>query len=282
MTSKRALLVARVGDESLHPAWIRGQAYRERVFDLHLSYFGDREEPFGAMLGETTLSFEKGGKWDGLHACLSKLGAKLSAYEWICLPDDDLWADAPTWSRFFDLLDVLKPRIAQPALKGNSFYSHDITLQRKGCAARWTNFVEVMCPAFKRDALLPALEMIASYKTGWGLDYVWQRQAQGSQRALAIIDATPVLHTRAVRSGSLYKHATDDGPEAEMERLAPAHSRQRPRAYHAVDDAGRPISYFGLNRRLIAPRHLSKERKRHAVKMVHPDLLKQTIYDQPY
>lgn len=282
MTGKRALIVARVGDASLHPAWIQGQAYRERGFDLHLSYFGSRENPFGVMLDETTLSFEKGGKWDGLSVCLSKLGDRLSAYDWICLPDDDLWTQAPTWSRFFDLLDVLKPQIAQPALTHNSFYSHDITLQRKRCAARWTNFVEVMSPAFRRDTLRQALEAISSHKTGWGLDYVWQRQAQGSERALAIVDATPVLHTRAVRSGALYAHAADGGPEAEMEKLAPAHSRKKPSAYLAVDDAGRPIPYFGLNRQLFAPRRLHKHRKRRAVQMVHLAPLKQTIHDQSY
>src|SRR5262249_22635014 len=159
-------------------------------------------------------------------------------------------------------LDALNPRIAQPALNHRSFYSYDITLRRPGCAARWTNFVETMCPTFRRDVLLINIEQMAQASYGWGLDYVWQRQARRQTKALAIIDATPVLHTRAIRTSALYARKHGEDPAHELERVAPKALREIPCAYEAVDEYGKKIPYLALNRRLILPRYLHKYRKR--------------------
>jgi hypothetical protein len=83
---------------------------------LHLSYFGDQTLPFPDRPADVTLSFEKGTKATGTIACLSKLGDRISSYDWFWLPDDDLKADLPTLNRFFEIASEYDLDLAQPAL----------------------------------------------------------------------------------------------------------------------------------------------------------------------
>lgn len=77
---------------SIHRTWIHGVADAERVFDLHLSYYGGASDPFPDRSADTTLTHDPVGKFPGLSACIDKLGARLDAYKWICFVDDDIWS----------------------------------------------------------------------------------------------------------------------------------------------------------------------------------------------
>lgn len=235
------LLIVRAGDRSLHPRWLEGAA--ERRWDLHVSYFGDRDDAFADRPGDVTVTREKGMKFPGLADCLDKLEARLGDYRWIGLPDDDLLADAPTWNRLVELLEELEPRLAQPALHPRSFYSHQITLQRKGLKARWTDFIEVMAPVLDHALLEEVRPRFRDSLSGWGLDYLWSRLA--GDRA-CILDASPVLHTRKVLSGAMYKAIGDAGstPFDEMRAFGAAHQAEQhqPRAWRAVTLSGEVIT----------------------------------------
>ena len=51
-----------------HPEWLQGARPESRTWDLHLSYFGDRDDPFPDRPADVTLSFEKGTKAIGTVA----------------------------------------------------------------------------------------------------------------------------------------------------------------------------------------------------------------------
>jgi hypothetical protein len=201
------LLVLRAGDRSLHPGWLRG----ERLWDLHISYFGDQEKPFGDLPEGVTLSREKGPKWLGLKDCLEKHPEFLERYTHIGFPDDDLACDAATWNTAFKILDGIGAALGQVSLDPRSFYSYDITLQRRWLKYRETDFVELMCPIFTRDFLRRVLPTWDANKSSWGLDMVWREIARRESLKLAIVDACAVLHTRAVGKGTQYSAANLGG-----------------------------------------------------------------------
>lgn len=204
MSIRRNLIVACVGDSSLHASWLDvGQA--ERDADLCCIYFGDMRGKYAA---ECDFYFErKGTKWELLSWLLDTHGDLVRSYEYIWLPDDDLASDPETTERLFRAARTFAFAVCQPALTWSSFVSHAITLRVPFSSAREVNFVEVMAPLFERDVLLTLADTFTLTRSGWGIDFVWaQRTREDLSRTLGIIDQCAVRHTRAIRtSGGAYR-----------------------------------------------------------------------------
>jgi hypothetical protein len=202
---QRALLVVRAGDRSLHPNWLGTKFKEDRNWDLHISYFGKNDISEFPKISGVTITSEKGSKYIGLEECLGKINSRVLDYDYIGLPDDDLHFDCDNWNRFFEIIFKYKPSLAQPALHRASFYSHPGLLQQRQFILRWTNFVECMVPVFSREALSLVRPYFTENESGWGMDYLWPRLLKADQLRLCIVDQTPILHTRQVLSGPLYK-----------------------------------------------------------------------------
>lgn len=267
---RQALIIGRVGDGSLHGSWIAGVRDEDRVFDLHLSYYGDRAEPFGDPGATFTLTHDPGAKFPGLSACLTKLEPRLDAYRWVCFVDDDVWAPYATWQRFFQIVDMMQPSLAQPALKRGSFYSHDITLERPNYLGRWTNFVEIMNFCFSVDFLRQMRGTFDQNASGWGVDYLWAQNAAPKERSLAIIDQAPVLHTRAVGRGGLYDVIAGGLKAAHADHAALDIARPDPMAYAALLHDGSLRADPAINRRLYIPSRVKKLRKMLKIYSIRP------------
>ena len=84
---------------------------------------------------------------------------------------------------------------------------------------RYGRFVEVMAPIFSREALEVCKPTFVESRSGWGLDWVWPALCRDAVLdRIAVIDATPVRHTRPV-GGELYRNHPDLDPRAEAQRL---------------------------------------------------------------
>jgi len=209
------LVVACVGDESLHPGWLSGG--EARSFDLFLVYYGDRPGRYREHCEH--YRHAKGTKWELLSDALSR-PAEVEGYRAVWLPDDDLRADLPTLNRLFRIFHRFGLHLAQPALARDSYASHDITLQKPLWRLRYTTFVEIMAPLFSREALSLLRHSFGMNRSGWGLDYYWydRLRAAGLDR-VAVIDAATVTHTRRTdpRGGYYARMAID--PDLELEQL---------------------------------------------------------------
>ena len=202
MTSqRRALVIVRVGDTSLHPGWLRGPLHESRNWDLHLSYFGDQLHPFQDRPRDVTLSFEKGTKAIGTVACIKKLADRIWSYDWIWLPDDDLAADLVTLNRFLKIVENYNLDLAQPALGSGSYVIHDITIQRPDMALRFTTFVEIMAACFSRYALELCLPYLDATVSSHGPNHLFPKLLGYPKDKIAIVDETPVIHTRPHAAG---------------------------------------------------------------------------------
>lgn len=267
---RKALLVGRVGERSIHRNWIEGVSDDERAFDLHLSYYGSAADPFPDRPSNVTITHDPGAKFPGLSACLDKLGDRLDAYDWICFADDDIWARYATWRDFFAICDQLQPKVAQPALMRGSFYSHDFTLVRPQYVARWTNLVEIMNFCFAREFLRKIRHTFDVSASGWGIEYLWADEAEPKQRSQLIVDKTPVLHTRAVGKGGMYDVLKGGVASAREDRLKISETKRVPQAFAAVRPDGSLDEGPHINRRLYIPRRIKNLRKFLNINVVEP------------
>lgn len=211
---KKYLVIARVGDNSLHSHWLKNATAN---FDLFLSYFGDKPKHFQ----EEANYYEqvKGGKWPVVHKLIEANWDVISQYDAVWIPDDDILADAKTINNMFSLFEGFNLALAQPALTMNSYFSHSSLLRQPNSILRYSNFVEVMVPIFSSDALTHLKHSLGQSPSGWGLDALWPHLIENPERnKIAVIDAAAVVHTRPV-GGELYKLNPELSPEKDALKL---------------------------------------------------------------
>jgi Protein of unknown function (DUF707) len=194
---KKNLVILRSGDKSLHPQWLDNKFPRN--WDLAISYYGNKDKPYD---GEYEFFHQfKGSKWEGIADFCANNGDIISKYDYIWLPDDDLLTTCENINSFFDICNDEQFNLAQPALENSSYFSHRITLQHPLTYYRMTNFVEVMAPCFSRALFNKITNTFKLNTSGWGLEWVWLDIASKNDlKNIAIIDKTPILHTRPVSS----------------------------------------------------------------------------------
>lgn len=215
---RKNLAILRAGDGSLHRRWIAAPP-AERDFDLFISYYGKTEG-----MHRTDAEYwehRPGPKWSCIAELLAEHPELIDRYQAFWFPDDDLDADTDTLNRMFALFHGLRLKLAQPALTRDSYFSWPQLLQRPGFVLRQLAYVEVMAPLFTRDSLRTCLPSFQRSRSGWGLDWLWPQALGGSRDGrIAVLDATPVKHTRPVGGGGdLYKNNPELDPRNDSRRL---------------------------------------------------------------
>lgn len=208
MSTRKNLIILRAGDGSLHTTWF-GKG--ERNWDLALSYFGDKPDPYPGY--RDYLHPFKGSKWEGIADFVARNEGLLARYERIWLPDDDLFTNQETINLLFNKSDEYGFDISQPALKFYSFVSHAITMQHPWCDARETNFVEIMAPSFSRRAWAAVKDTFSENTSGWGLEWLWVKRIQAQAMHLGVVDGAAIFHTRPV---GVAGHGGANAPAKEM------------------------------------------------------------------
>jgi len=192
----RNLVVARVGEKSLHRNWLRGEAPN---FDLVLLFYG-KEIPKDWIQDGLEIHLIPGSKWEGITSYMNNTTAWRD-YDRVCFPDDDLLFDAVLLNRFFYFAETLHFDLCQPALDFNSFFSHPVTLQSPRFGVRFTNFVEIMFPCFSKRFLEASYKLFAESPSGWGMDFYWTTLLdQNGMNLPGIVDCTTITHTRPIGS----------------------------------------------------------------------------------
>ncbi len=193
----RNLVISTVGDHSLHRHWIDGG------FDTFLVYFGDG----AGYEGESKYHKRTKGYKYPLISDLLDERPELFDYQYIWLPDDDVYATAKDIAHMFDMMAQYDLWVAQPSLMG--YYGVDITLHQKASVLRYTNWVEIMCPCFSSEALRTCKQTFKENSTGWSIESIWGVLLGHPRDKIAILDDVVVTHTRPVLTGETYKGRAD-------------------------------------------------------------------------
>jgi hypothetical protein len=204
MSKRDGLIVVRCGDASLHREWLSSSL----EWDLAVSYFGKDDD--AAFPEATYVHRYRGGKWDGIFDFFSRNPECLDKYEYFWLPDDDISATPADLNRLLAYMRTEQFELAQPSLRAGSYVSHLTTLHSPFYEFRNVNFVELMVPTLSAKMLKTVLPLFRTAKTGFGIDFVWQRFTSDPRTRVAIIDAVQVVHTRPV-GGALHKMIAETG-----------------------------------------------------------------------
>lgn len=155
-------------------------------------------------------------------------------YDAIALADDDVEpGPGVTWSEIFDLFHETGANLGQPALTHDSHVSHAITRRESGCRWRETNFIEVMCPIFSNRGVGLYWHEMDRHGLGFALETLWSTWEAREGRNLAILDATPVRHTRAVNAIAENRYPGGiEECESELRRLGLSYVQARTIARH--------------------------------------------------
>jgi hypothetical protein len=194
MTQPRALLISRVGPRSLHRHWL-GDLHAPRDFDVLLSAY---DPAVIAPDGEGILfEHRPGAKVAGYGALLRAHRALLARYDYVALFDDDLLIESADLARLFAIVRYYRPRIAQPALTPESYFTYAALLRHPGFLLWHISYIEMMCPIFRADVLE---RLIPLFELGHesGIDIIWSNLVWENPQDLAVIDAVPVVHTQRV------------------------------------------------------------------------------------
>jgi hypothetical protein len=189
-SSRRNLVVMRAGDKALYPNWPTAAL---RNWDLAISFYGDGSVDWGQ---EYFLS-QTGPKWQPVHTWFTANPHLLRQYDYFWFPDDDIMT---SWENVNDLFDICRRyelQLAQPALTGDSYRFHEVTIEQPDYLLRFTVFVEGMVPMFRADTLrlcLPVMQEVSRF--GWGHDWVFPKLLGYPPNRIAIVDACAVTHTR--------------------------------------------------------------------------------------
>ncbi|HWP18005.1 MAG TPA: hypothetical protein VNO84_02635 [Burkholderiaceae bacterium] len=258
---RRNLIIARVGDASLHPLWM---ASRSRTYDVFLSYYGktDRNYQGDAEYYE----MRAGTKWGGIAELLDAHWSIIQDYDAVWVPDDDISMAPTDIVKMFDIFHAFELSLAQPALTKDSYSYWKITYRVDGSILRFTDFVEVMMPIFDRSSLQWLKATFSEAPSGWGLDYVWPKLLahRGRRHAIAIIDAVAAKHTRPLGGGDLYKSQSIGNPAAEMAEVLRKYGIREIRELKDYSEHERIIAVKPpLAHRLIAALRCSAARKRY-------------------
>jgi hypothetical protein len=187
------LIISPIGDDSLHPEWIK----EKTNFDLVLLYYGNDESIAESNLQYTPYVYmAKGEKYHLLKSFIESNIEFISNYTHIWIPDNDVSISTENINRLFETADQLQLFICQPAMDG--YVSHEITKPVHDSILRYTNFVEVLAPLFNLESLLKIYKTFDLNYSSWGYDYLWAHLLDYPKDKIAIIDSIIMTHTKPV------------------------------------------------------------------------------------
>jgi hypothetical protein len=189
---KDNLIISCVGNESLHKEWLKGE---EPNFDLILIYYGEGKE--NDYINDCKFLIQgKGFFWKLIESFIINYWDEIKNYNYISMPDDDLLGDTYCFNNLFNKMKEYDLWIAQPSLSHDSYINHIELKQDKEKILRYTSFIEIMAPAFNSKILSQIKHTITDTDSGWGLEFLWFDMLGAPQDKFAIIDETPIKHTK--------------------------------------------------------------------------------------
>jgi hypothetical protein len=194
---QKNLVYTCAGDRSNILGWLKGK----RNFDLWVTYYGDRAGRYNEIA--EFYNTHKGKKFPNLHHVYERWPHVLGQYEAVFVVDDDIIMTGSEISHLFEIRSHYDLWLLQPAFHPKGKISHPITRVTPWYFMRYTNFVEVTCPLFKKDKLDEFMAIYNPAKlVGWGIDW-WFLEILGPhlQGKVAVVDAVSCVNPRDREKG---------------------------------------------------------------------------------
>jgi hypothetical protein len=195
----RNLVFTSAGDRSNVRSWLRGP---RRDFDLWVVYYGERA---GTLQRHADLYVARQGtKFQNLHYCYAHWPELLAQYSAVMVMDDDIIINADGLTRLFEIRQELDLWALQPAFRVLGKISWDITRVQPTARLRYTNFIEMTCPLFRRDKLDAFMAVYDPEIIGYGEDW-WFLRTLGVdlEKHVAVVDEVPCINPNDRSKGGM-------------------------------------------------------------------------------
>ena len=232
------LVFTSAGDRSNLGRWLEGR----RDFDLWVAYYGKHPGIFEPEADFYSLA--RGAKFQNLHSCYQRWSDVFAQYDAVMVMDDDILIDATGITRLFAIRQELDLWLVQPAFRLCGKISWDITCVSPTNRLRYTNFVEMTCPLFRRDKLDAFMAVFDPESAGYGEDW-WFLKTLGPDlhKRVAIVDEVPCVNP----------HDREKGGTREIDRLLSHEERkaswERMKARYGLDERARDHEEYGSVRK---------------------------------
>jgi len=196
------LLITTIGEYNCLNSWTNSE---KRDFDIALVNYDYSMEVNDALkVGCVYFDEFPVFKYPGIWQMMTD-ATVLQKYDYYFMPDEDIDISGQQISELFAKMKEYDLALAQPSIEKSfvSFPSWEYFIHREGVDMIYSNFVEVMCPLFSREAIKACLNTFNKSNSGWGLDLAWAKILEGDN--IGIINSVIARHTRPVMGGGLYK-----------------------------------------------------------------------------
>ena len=195
---RRNLVFTSAGDRSNVHRWLKGR----RNFDVWISYYGESPGRYSEIAD--FYNVRRDSKFGNLKFVYDTWPELLAPYEAVLVSDDDLVISGAQMSRLFEIRREMDLWLLQAAFSPLGNISWDITRAQWDCRLRFTNFVEMTCPLFRRDKLDAFIRVFDPVLTGTGIDW-WFMESLGEEieGKVAIIDAITCTNPSARTKGGV-------------------------------------------------------------------------------
>jgi len=196
----RVLTIIRRGRNSIHGSWINQV---RNLCDIGIStYVEDLPEEPGSVLHH----LHKGTKQEALHDLFTSRPDLLDRYDYVWCLEDDLHVPYESAWGIFNALSNRKLSLCAPALTYYSHFSWASTIANDALRFRGVDFIETMAPIFSVDLLREVLPGFLEFPI-WGCCVGWKNAMHLRGEIGIQFDEFPIVHTRPVGGGELYKLA---------------------------------------------------------------------------
>jgi len=221
---KRCLVVMTIGDRE--PAILK---IRDYACGFETVVIDHSEDAQNRKIGAFSW---KGHKWHNIAKLFTSEVVKAADFDYVWFPDDDVDISGRDAERLFQWAHNYNLQLCQPSLSADSACTNwPITKHVPGSEVRRTNFVEIMAPLFRMDALAKCLSTFTENNCGWGLDLIWPRIL--GDRDIGVIDAVQVKHTQ-MWSSPAWTLPSGKTPHQEMHETLKRHNMDFEAARAAV------------------------------------------------
>jgi len=182
------LVFTSAGDYASRSTWSRNS---ERSFDLWVVFYGKEQKSWEFFKENSDyLMRRQGSKFQNILYAYKKHKDILDQYENILVADDDIIISVKDIRCWFEIHKEYNLNLSQASFDPEGKISHSVTEHQVGNILRYTNFVEVTCPLFKKKDLFRFLDIYKGDLVGWGIDWLFSSQIHREyQGKIAVIDS---------------------------------------------------------------------------------------------
>lgn len=209
------LLITTVGKRAISTC--RMWFSHKKEYDIVLVCYDESNINAFEEISDYVLS-RKGFKYPLLYKMFKDYPFLLEMYNYFFFPDDDVEISAESINRLFTFIKTNKLNLCQPSLLPYN-YNWAITVNNPLTTFRYVKMIEVMCPAFSKQALKVCLPTFVESQSSWGLEPVWSKLLARVPLTIAVYDEVTVSHINVINlsEGPLYLALKNTGIDAQNE-----------------------------------------------------------------